>query len=795
MKKLIKINLKQKFALMACVVLLFILCRPLMQLMQYENTRMYSNPVQLIASMEEFFLPNVFMDFLPTLATSGIIALVFFSYLFSKKRVDLYHSIPVDRKKLFAVNYISGVIVYLVATIIEHIICILIAAPNHYMTGTSAANMIATIAVNLVHFLYGYSLTIFAIMLTGHIVVAVLGSFVISLIFPVAASLITYLYTNMYVTYMECTAVKDSAIEKFSYLSPITSYTTFIENMINSWHRTSYVVNRVISIAGTSSYTEQKLVYPALILPLIVSIAFATAAYYLYLIRPSEAAGKTIAFKKSQPFIRIPIVMVGGLIGAWFFSSSVNGFRTKWIWLGVLLGVLLTHCVLEIVFKESFKAAFTDRIQFAASLIAVAVIVGVFYGDLTGYDKAVPDRDKIESAAIYLEGIDNNLSCMSVYEDPDNPGCYLSGYDGFINYNLTRPLTDSVSIDKIYAISQIGVSCVDDMITQRYESDNDDIAYAEAYDDNWAIEEDMKAAYIDGENKDSESKDLSDEEAYKQAKQWMDENGIVEAERGTTERKLTVNISYKLKSGRTVLRKYDIPLSKALTAVKEIYKTEEFNRVHFDIFNAIETGAIRKADVFDVFGSRAVTFTDEDCKKFLEAYLKDLSEVTIDKISELPIGRVAPSFKTTYGYDEVFSGYYIYPSYTNTMNYLKSLNVDTTYFTSEVKAADIQSIYASSYNLYKYEDGDNLYLDELVYSPDEDEDAIKELAPTMLIASDIWSNEILYNSTEEGIGADVSVYFSSDKGLQRQATVAFKDGKLPEKIKKDIAVGLYKQYK
>lgn len=790
MKKLIKINLKQKFALMACVTLLFVLCRPLLQLMEYENVKRYADLATLIESMEAFFLPSVFTDCIPTLASSGIIALVFFSYLFSKKRVDLYHSIPVDRKKLFIVNYISGVIVYMAALFIEFIICVLVAVPNHYMTGTAFMNMLAAMVVNTVHFLFGYSITIFTIMLTGNIIVAVLGSVTISLFYPVLVSLLQFFTSSMYVTFTNCNAVKEDLLTKYYWFSPVTSYATIIERLSNRWDIKSYAVARagIADIAGISPYTKVSLVYPALIMPFVMVVLFTACAYFLYMIRPSEAAGKTIAFKKSQPFIRIPIVILGGFIGAWFILISVNGFRTNWMWLGVAIGVILSHCVLEIIFRESFRALFSDKIQLVFSIAVTVVVMGIFHGDLTGYDKYIPNRENIESAAVYFEGIDNNLSCMTVREDPDNPGCYIADYNGFMNYTFTRPFEDGVLIDKIYALSQIGTSCVDDMLAARFETGDDSIMYAEANTYGWATEEKIYTA----EDKEVEL-DISDEEAYKQAMQWMKENGITEQEHGTTDRKITIDICFTLKNGHTVLRHYDIPLSKALHAINEVYKTEEFNRNHFDIYDAYEYGALGKTDVYDVFESRVITFTEEDSDKFLEIYFDELSKVTIDEISELPIGRIAPSFKTSYGYDETMGGYYIYPSFTKTLDYLKSKGADTENFTTEIPFDKIQNIFVSSYNLYKYENGDTLYLGELIYNMEDNADEIKELVPHMINSSNLWSNEILINNSEDGLGADVSVTFTADKGMQRQAAVMFTDGKLPDKIKKDIAVGIWKE--
>ena len=170
MKNIIKNNLKQKIWLTGCVTLLFALVGPMMLLMSYENEKKFAlTKESLIQAMERFFLPNIFCDFVPTIIACAVIAVVFFGYLFSKKQVDLYHSIPVNRKNLFICNYISGVIVYLIALFVDNVLCIFVAIPNQFMSATSWKNLIIALLINIVHFLFGYSVTIIGIMLTGNV--------------------------------------------------------------------------------------------------------------------------------------------------------------------------------------------------------------------------------------------------------------------------------------------------------------------------------------------------------------------------------------------------------------------------------------------------------------------------------------------------------------------------------------------------------------------------------------------------------------------------------------------------
>jgi len=779
MKKLIKINLKQKIWLIACLSLLLFLCGPMMQIMSYENAKMYSATFEnLINTMELFFLPNVMTDYIPTFLSSVVTAIVFFSYLFSKKRVDLFHSIPIDRKHLFTANYVSGVLVYVVPLVAKFLLGLFIAVPNQYMTLNAFKYMVLTFICNMIHFLFGYSVTICAVMLTGNIVVSVLAAGVLAFAFPVTASLLEYFERYFYITFTDCNLVKETVLTKYYWFSPLTSYAKIIQDL-------SYQVDGDNSIPVLSTYG-------ALII-IAIAVAFVTAlAYFLYMKRPSEAAEKTIAFKKSDDFIRMPITVLGGFLGAWFMSVSMTGFRTKWIWLGVILGVVITHCVMEVILKESFKCFFNNKIQLVIALLVASCVIGIFYTDATKYDKYIPARDQIKSAGIYFGSVDEGLSCVEVKPNPNEPGCYITSYKGFVDYSFSDRFTDSVMIDKVYAVSQIGVSCVDDMLKNAYANQfggelyNDaNYKYAMAYDEPKMADDEL---YSD------ESEEITDEEAYEQAFAWMDEVGISEIPHESKGMSITVQIAYELNSGRMVLREYDIPVAKIKTAMNEIYKTEEYKTKHFDVIKAYEMGAINKAEVFDAYENKALSLTDAQKNEFMDIYLEELKAMTIDTISQLPIGRVTMSIKTSEKYEDSLMGYYIYPEFKNTLAFIEKYGYDMSGFSTEVPVEKITNISVNSYNLYGYSESDMCYADSMMYTSNKDEEAIKEIANGMMNSTYLWSNQtLIYNAIGTDVqGADLTVSSTADNGIIRSYSVLYKKGQLPERLKKDIAVEIWR---
>ena len=105
---------------------------------------------------------------------------------------------------------------------------------------------------------------------------------------------------------------------------------------------------------------------PELICTVLAFLAVTTLDLGLYRKRPSEAAGKAMAFKKSMPPIRILLVLGIGLAGGMFFlvaaeQAALGTVRT-------MVSVVLTHCIVEIIYHFDFKKMFSHRLQLGLCL-------------------------------------------------------------------------------------------------------------------------------------------------------------------------------------------------------------------------------------------------------------------------------------------------------------------------------------------------------------------------------------------------------------------------------------------
>jgi ABC-2 type transport system permease protein len=124
-----------------------------------------------------------------------ISAMSSFYYLNSKTQIDFYHSLPIKREKLFLINYISGILFFIIPYLINFVLTVIVI----FITGKGLYFNLETAAYSLLVsiLLYAviYSISLSAAMLCGNTIVALLGAAVFLGYFPA--------FYGLYYSYME----------------------------------------------------------------------------------------------------------------------------------------------------------------------------------------------------------------------------------------------------------------------------------------------------------------------------------------------------------------------------------------------------------------------------------------------------------------------------------------------------------------------------------------------------------------------------------------------------------------
>jgi len=304
-------------------------------------------------------------------------ALTFFYFIHSKKRVDFYFSLPVKRGKLFITNYSAGILGVLIPYIVAIILTLAVIGFNGMGSYIRWDVFWIGLASHVLFFICIYTVTVLADILTGHPVIGGLLAVLLLAIGPIIVALYIGLMDTFYPAFYSNLFDSSTAL---AHSSPLAKYVT-----IGS-----------IPLHG----------YELWLVILLTALVF-IAAYRLFLIRRSEAAGKAVAFSLAHPLIEYPLVFVATLGLGMLFYESVGGENYFWLFFGSVCGALISSRILEIINRFDFKGI---RANFKGLLIfAICYVVFICFPifDLTGYNDYLPAAEEVQEVRISMDSVNS----------------------------------------------------------------------------------------------------------------------------------------------------------------------------------------------------------------------------------------------------------------------------------------------------------------------------------------------------------------------------------------------------
>lgn len=334
-----------------------------------------------------------------------------FAYLFSRQKTDFYHSMPVKREKWFFVNYLNGlfmfVIPYVIFTLLAFFVCGNMYKVSNYgnLLGTVVMDMVGNI---IIYWAY-YSVAVVAVMMVGHVVLAVLATGV-------------FLSYNFMITFL---------------INGLSS--RFFNHFVNQGSYNGVFLPVFWQAQLATLMSDSKPIFGILFMKLLATAVIGMViALILYHFRKSEAAGNAIAFAPTKPVIRFLITVPVGLASGLLLEEMAGSGKEVWFIFGLLVGSALTHAILQVIMEFDFKAAFKGRRCLFLSVCATFFIACVYWFDLTGYDAWVPQESKVQSAAICF----NNFVYYDDTDDTALKNMKLEGEDVKKLINLVNEIKD-----------------------------------------------------------------------------------------------------------------------------------------------------------------------------------------------------------------------------------------------------------------------------------------------------------------------------------------------------------------
>lgn len=392
-------NIKRQIWIPALIILILLAFYPVNEFVMFDRW------VSLQALTPEEVLKEYLLFIKHDLAINGMVIMIGaalvngvfgFWWLHSRQKIDFYHSMPIRREKLYWNQVISGFVVYAVPETVIATLCLCVGAAQGYFSMEIVREMAKMAGMHMLFFLMIYGTTILAMMLTGRILVGVLGA-VAFLIYAPLAAVLTAEYANFFFTTYAgmYTNVVFRGIKTFG--SPAAWY-LWIYNM-NSGKREITAVDIIAAI--------------------LVCAVLYLACLWIYKRRPSEGAGKSMVFKRVGKVVKV-LVEIPSALGLGLVSCHMapEGSRMVWWIVGMILGLVLSHGVMEIIYQMDFRKFFDHRLEMGIEAILAAGICCIFLLDLPGYDSYIPKQEQIASVSINREDLSRDyIAVVNEKED------------------------------------------------------------------------------------------------------------------------------------------------------------------------------------------------------------------------------------------------------------------------------------------------------------------------------------------------------------------------------------------
>lgn len=651
-----------------------------------------------------------------------------FSYLHSAKKVDLYHSIPVKRGTLFMANYFNGVLMMAVIYLAAQLAGTVIAASAGVGFRSTFPVAMAAYGFHMAYYCLLYTTMILAMLLTGNIIIALLGNLVFWFYGPGVAGLVYTCVEVWFETYFYKSHFLGA--DFFSKISEKTSpFINFIRNYEKFWD------NSLLLVIGTT---------------LLVTVVLAAFCYWVYKKRPSEAAGKAMAFQKTMAPIKILLVIPISLAFGIFFWAIRS--TMGWAVFGILCGGLITHCLMEIIYHFDFRKLFCHKMHLVLCIAASLFILCGFKYDWFGYDSYLPKGSEVKSAAITANSIDNWVTYGSV----DKREIGRAG-SGEFYYNW------AYSDAEDYAAEHMEITDIADILS---------IA--------------RKAIQLNQQTEGNDS-------GYR----WDYDRGF---------QKFT--IQYTLNNGRKVIRQYSVYDDMIQEELNRIYDSQEYKMGSYPLLSQTAEDTARiNFQQFNHIVKVGVEPQTEEMKALLEAYQTDFKSLTMETCrNELPIATI--QFVTRDLYEPVYeygsrvneNEYYyrvhnlvdrcyypVYPSFTRTIELLEQAGVEVK---RELQAEMISKVSISDYrskeaaaettDVDTIEFADTVAEEAAKTTVYENPEELKALAPA-LISYDYYHMNPM-NQTAVEYQMDVTVYLK-DENNGKIITCYLDKTKMPDFLK------------
>lgn len=302
-----------------------------------------------------------------------------FLFLHSREKLDFYHSLPVTREEKFLAQFLSGFFMFLIPFVISQILAYILAAMQGYMFPHMFRVFLGSVAYNVLFFLLIYNMTIFSFLITGKMIAAFFTMGVVFFIgtgveqcFEMLGEFFLKTYVNSgYVPYDVWGSVLYGAKNPFLYYG---------------------VVGELLESGSKESGK-------AILIAAVVTVLLFAINMIVYKIRPTEGAGRFLAFAKSEPVIKVLVSVVGGIWAAGIINNTLGIGNDGFIAIAICIAAVICVAV-EFIYHTDLKRAFSKKPSFIVTMVLATGILLGYEIDIIGYDRYLPELNEVSEISL-----------------------------------------------------------------------------------------------------------------------------------------------------------------------------------------------------------------------------------------------------------------------------------------------------------------------------------------------------------------------------------------------------------
>lgn len=506
---------------------------------------------------------------IPVMILGVVLAAEYFSYLHSRKKTDFYFSLPIKRGRQFVMGILVSFGIFIIPCLLAAGLEIVIGYATGHAGTLFLMNMFWRTICKILCFAAMWVTMSLAMIVTGNLTVAFLGLGAFCSYIPIFIRYLFPLYQGFfYETYVEPYRALEGM---WYYFSPV-SLATGVAGRYFNW-----VLNEHLSY---------------MIGIIVFTLVIGGLSYCLYVKRPAEAAGRAMAFEKANASIRFATVIPLALYFGFLLSELSGNYGSKvWIIIGIVMGVILLHGIVESIFNFDLRKMFSKKKQMLLTLACCLGFVIALQLNVDRFDSYIPEEAEVERIE------------FSVANDRMN------------FYNVSNKKEENAGVSGEH------VSSVLKMVENTIALDND----------------------IDSYNK---------KEALGR-----------------------LLVKYHMKNGKVKSRQYNSfdTLSEENRALLDsVMATEEFKKDYYGVYD-LDLSKIEKLEYYNGYDSTTIWIDEKETQQLIDVYKKELSALTFTEVETIErVGAIQVEHV-----DELQENYYIHSNFKETLDFLKSVGIDT----------------------------------------------------------------------------------------------------------------------